>query len=80
MSVDNHPRESKSGASPIKKAEELYARYIRNRTVVLHPTVLVLATYVLLLLSKIVDLTLVNRENEYYSVVILQMMILQRSV
>ncbi|MBR2354716.1 MAG: CPBP family intramembrane metalloprotease [Clostridia bacterium] len=75
MSVDNHPRESKSGASPIKKAEELYARYIRNRTVVLHPTVLVLATYVLLLLSKIVDLTLVNRENEYYSVVILQMMI-----
>lgn len=47
----------------------------RRRTLTLHPTVLVLATYVLLLLSKIIDITLVNRENEYYSVVILQLMI-----
>lgn len=46
-----------------------------RRTLTLHPTVLVLATYVLLLLSKIIDITLVNRENEYYSVVILQLMI-----
>jgi membrane protease YdiL (CAAX protease family) len=37
--------------------------------------VVVLATYILLLLSKIIDLTLLNRENEYFSVVILQMMI-----
>lgn len=47
----------------------------KDRTFVLQPTVLVCATYVLLLLSKIIDLTLINRENEYYSVVILQMMI-----
>ena len=46
-----------------------------NRTVTLHPTVLVLTTYVLLLISKVIDLTLLNRENEYYSIVILQMMI-----
>ena len=39
------------------------------------PTLLVLATYALLLFSKIVDLTLINRENEYYTVVILQLMI-----
>jgi membrane protease YdiL (CAAX protease family) len=42
---------------------------------VLHPTVLVLVTYILLLLSKVIDITLINRENEYYSVVILQLMI-----
>lgn len=47
----------------------------RNRTIVLSPTVLVAATYLLLLLSKIIDLTLISRENEYYSVVVLQMMI-----
>ena len=47
----------------------------KDRTFVLTPTVLVCATYALLLLSKIIDLTLINRENEYYSVVILQMMI-----
>jgi membrane protease YdiL (CAAX protease family) len=35
----------------------------------------VLCTYVLLLLSKIIDITLINRENEYYSVVLLQLMI-----
>ncbi|MBQ8818855.1 MAG: CPBP family intramembrane metalloprotease [Clostridia bacterium] len=46
-----------------------------DKTVTLQPTVVVLATYVLLLLSKIIDVTLINRENEYYSVVILQMMI-----
>lgn len=45
------------------------------KTVVLQPTVVVFATYVLLLLTKLIDVTLINRENEYYSVVILQMMI-----
>ncbi len=45
------------------------------KTIYLQPTVVVLATYILLLLSKIIDITLINRENEYYSVVILQMMI-----
>ena len=52
-----------------------YGRRIHNKTITLHPTVLILATYVLLLISKIIDLTLINRENEYYGVVILQMMI-----
>ncbi len=47
----------------------------KAKTIVLQPTVVVLATYILLLLSKIIDLTLINRENEYFSVVILQMMI-----
>ncbi|MBE6550294.1 MAG: CPBP family intramembrane metalloprotease [Ruminococcaceae bacterium] len=47
----------------------------KSRTVFIQPTSLVLATYILLLLSKIIDLTLINRENEYYSVVILQMMV-----
>ena len=47
----------------------------QKQTIYLHPTVVVLATYILLLLTKIIDVTLINRENEYYSVVILQMMI-----
>ena len=47
----------------------------QKKSIVLTPTVVVLCTYVLLLLSKIADVTLINRENEYYSVVILQLMI-----
>ena len=47
----------------------------KDMTIVLQPTVVVLATYVLLLLTKLIDITLINRENEYYSVVILQMMV-----
>ncbi len=46
-----------------------------KKTIILQPTTVVLATYILLLLTKIIDVTLINRENEYYSVVILQMMI-----
>lgn len=46
-----------------------------EKRIVLQPTSVVLATYILLLLSKIIDLTLINRDNEYMSVVILQMMI-----
>ena len=46
-----------------------------DRRIVLQPTVVVLATYLLLLLSKVIDVTLINRDNEYMSVVILQMMI-----
>ena len=41
----------------------------------LTPSAVVLTTYVLLLLSKLVNVTLINRENEYYSIVILQLMI-----
>ncbi len=57
-----------------KTIEGIYAR-LKNKTFILHPTVLVLATYALLLFTKIIDITLINRENEYFSVVILQMMI-----
>lgn len=46
-----------------------------QRVIALRPTVLVLATYILLLLSKLIDITVINRENEYFGVVILQMMI-----
>lgn len=43
--------------------------------ILLSPMVVVLATYILLLISKLVDLTLLNRDNEYMSVIILQLMI-----
>ena len=46
-----------------------------RKNVILTPSSLVLATYVLLLLTKILDVVFINRENEYYSVVILQLMI-----
>ena len=50
----------------------------KNKTekhVVLQPTALVLTTYILLIFTKIIDVNLLNRDNEYMSVVILQMMI-----
>ncbi len=47
----------------------------KKRNIVLTPSVVVLATYLFLLLSKLADITLINRENEYYSVIILQLMI-----
>ena len=56
------------------RAEGLFANF-KNRSIMLRPTVLVIATYIMLLFSKIIDIALINRENEYFSVVILQMMI-----
>jgi hypothetical protein len=47
----------------------------KDRKIVLTPSTLVLATYVFLLLTKLLDVAFINRENEYYSVVILQLMI-----
>lgn len=69
-------REKKSAPNtpPLKTIEGIYA-ILKTKTFVIHPTVLVLATYVLLLFTKLIDITLINRENEYFSVVILQMMI-----
>ena len=46
-----------------------------KKNIVLTPSTVVLCTYVLLLLSKLLDVTFINRENEYYSIVILQLMI-----
>ncbi len=48
---------------------------LKKKLDILNPGLLVLTTYVLLLLSKLIDVTVINRENEYYSVVILQLMI-----
>ena len=67
-------RKEKVNTSPLKTIEGIYAK-LKTKTFIIHPTVLVLATYVLLLLTKLIDITLINRENEYFSVVILQMMI-----
>ena len=63
--------------TPPKKAQTKKARQKapKNREIVLQPTVLVLATYVLLLISKLIDFAVINRDNEYFGVVILQMMI-----
>lgn len=73
-------KETPSAAEAKRRADlrgsvEGIVRFFRERTFIIHPTVLVLATYVLLMLSKLVDVAVINRENEYYSVVILQMMI-----
>ena len=56
-------------------APQEQAKEKKKRNIVLTPSVVVLSTYVLLLLSKLIDVTLINRENEYYSVVLLQLMI-----
>ncbi len=58
----------------ISDVEGIYAR-LKKGNIIIHPTVLVLVTYVFLLITKLIDITLINRENEYFSVVILQMMI-----
>lgn len=57
-----------------KKREKINKEQ-QTRTVVLQPTTLVLATYVLMLAARLIDFSLINRENEYFSVVILQIMI-----
>lgn len=59
----------------LKKKNQSQTDANAEKRIVLQPTVVVLATYILLLLSKIIDLTLINRDNEYMSVVFLQMMI-----
>ncbi len=59
----------------INRKKEKAERSDSEKRIVLQPTVVVLATYLLLLLSKIIDVTLINRDNEYMSVVVLQMMI-----
>lgn len=47
----------------------------KRKLKIVTPTLLVFTTYALLLLSKIVDIAYINRENEYFTVVILQLMI-----
>ena len=67
--TEKDPRVEKKEAPKIKRPRD------KKKIKFITPTLLVLATYALLLFSKIVDLTLINRENEYYTVVILQLMI-----
>lgn len=57
----------KSTINNLKGKEEL--------VVAISPTALVLSTYLLLLLTKVIDLTLINRDNEYLSVILLQMLV-----
>ena len=73
MNEENNKRRSFLGKNG-GRVEGLFANF-KNRSIMLRPTVLVMTTYIMLLFSKIIDITLVNRENEYFSVVILQMMI-----
>lgn len=73
--LDKIKKTLRRGGAPDGTKQKKKRLDLRNGTLAIHPTVLVCATYVLLLLSKLIDLTLINRENEYYSVVVLQMMI-----
>lgn len=65
----NPASDTPQNAEAAKKAQK------KSKIKIITPTLLVFFTYALLLFSKIVDLTLLNRENEYYTVVILQLMI-----
>jgi membrane protease YdiL (CAAX protease family) len=67
--TDQDTRSEKNKAQKTKKNGE------KRKIAFITPSLLVFSTYALLLFSKIVDLTLINRENEYYTVVILQLMI-----
>ncbi len=69
-SIGDTARPRSAEASDISKDTDK-----KNKLEIFTPSLLVLATYVLLLLTKLIDVTLINRENEYYSVVILQLMI-----
>ena len=62
---------SKESDAPKQEHKEKKKDY----KIVLTPSTLVLATYIFLLLTKLFDVAFINRENEYYSVVILQLMI-----
>lgn len=63
-----HSKETDAGEQTTKKKK-------REWKIVLTPSLLVLAIYALLLVTKLLDIAFINRENEYYSVVILQLII-----
>ena len=70
----NKENKEKQNIAPLKTIEGIYAK-LKTKTFIIHPTFLVFVTYAFLLFTKLIDITLINRENEYFSVVILQMMI-----
>ena len=61
----------------LKKTKSFFANLkgSSEHNITVTPTFLILAVYLLLLLTKLIDLTLINRDNEYLSVVLLQMMV-----
>lgn len=63
-----HSKETDAGEQTTQKKK-------REWKIVLTPSLLVLAIYALLLVTKLLDIAFINRENEYYSVVILQLII-----
>ena len=75
MKHNFQPATEKDTRSKKKKVPKILPDGEKRKVKFITPTLLVFATYALLLFSKIVDLTLINRENEYYTVVILQLMI-----
>ena len=75
MKHNFQPATEKATRTKKKKAPKILPNGEKRQVKFITPTLLVFSTYALLLFSKIVDLTLINRENEYYTVVILQLMI-----
>lgn len=75
MKHNFQPATEKATRTKKKKAPKISPNGEKRQVKFITPTLLVFSTYALLLFSKIVDLTLINRENEYYTVVILQLMI-----
>jgi membrane protease YdiL (CAAX protease family) len=75
MKHNFEPATKKTTRTKKEKASKTLPNGEKRQLKFITPTLLVFSTYALLLLSKIVDLTLINRENEYYTVVILQLMI-----
>ena len=81
--MENNNNRKKEGssfflASRAKKGEYKSGRPVNNKgkgVIVITPSVLVLVTYILLLVSKFIDVAVLNRDNEYMSVIILQIMI-----
>ncbi|MBQ8416221.1 MAG: 5-formyltetrahydrofolate cyclo-ligase, partial [Clostridia bacterium] len=69
--------QKKSVADRVKSLFASLGRaFSQSRTKPLHlPPVLVLCTYLLLLLSRVVDTQLLDRENEYLGVILLQVLI-----
>lgn len=78
----NSPAENTADPSPAKK-KGLLSRlsprqqdFLRGKYAVSNPaTILVLAIYALLLLSRLIDSAFLSRESEYLSIILLQLMI-----
>ncbi len=79
--ADNKKKKERSSfflKAGTKQGEYKSRRPANNKgkgVIVVTPSALVLVTYILLLASKFIDVALLNRDNEYMSVIILQMMI-----